>query len=134
MIILSKNRKLEDYFIDENGIITDKYGVIQKTYINQGREKFKRTPVHRIVMYTHKGYKNLDIHHIDLNPLNNKLENLVYLTRSEHMSLHNHKRNLSEETKRKISESHKGKHFSEEHKQKLSEARKAYWANKKSLN
>jgi len=33
-------------------------------------------------------------------------------------------RHLSEETKKKISESHKGKHFSEEHRKKLSESHK----------
>ena len=37
MIRLSETKVLEDYFIDENGIITDKNGIIQETYLHQGR-------------------------------------------------------------------------------------------------
>ena len=40
---------------------------------------------------------------------------------------------LSEEHKRKISESQKGKHLSEEHKRKLSESAKAYWAKRREM-
>lgn len=64
---------------------------------------------------------------------------LIFLTKSEHSSLHHkgktlsdeHRRrlseshkseNLSEETKRRLSESHKGKHLSEEGKKKVSKA------------
>ena len=56
---------------------------------------------------------------------------LIFLTRSEHLRLHNKgERNhnfgkhLSEETKRKISEAHTGKTLSEEHRRKMSEVRK----------
>ena len=38
---------------------------------------------------------------------------------------------MSEESKRKMSEAHIGKHFTEEHRRKLSEARKAHWARRK---
>ena len=134
MIILGKNKVLKDYFIDENGVITDKNGVIQKTCINRGREKFKNTAVHKIMMYTYCGYRDgkiWDIHHIDTNKLNNKLENLVYLTKADHSKLHSIGRHLLEETKRKIGEANKGqipwskgKHFSEDHKRKLSESHK----------
>lgn len=54
-------------------------------------------------------------------------------TRKKLSDSHKGKR-LSEETKRKITEAHKGKKlgpFTEEHKRKLSEARKAYWAAKR---
>lgn len=47
---------------------------------------------------------------------------LIFLTQSEHLSLHNSHR--SEETKRKISESCKGKHRSEESRRKMSDAHK----------
>lgn len=49
---------------------------------------------------------------------------LIFLTHSEHMSLHQSGKTKSEETKRKNSEAHKGKPKSEEHKRKLSEAMK----------
>jgi hypothetical protein len=115
MIRLSETKVLDDYFIDENGVVTDINGVVQKTYLSQGRPKFKNVAVHRILMYTFYGYKKLDIHHIDENKLNNTLKNLVYLTREEHTNIH-HKgkkspfygQRHSEETKQKLSESHKG--------------------------
>lgn len=84
---------------------------------------------------------------------NRKACELIFLTRSEHMSLHGDNRReetrkkLSEAnkgrthcaaTRRKMSESHKGKTplnkgkpMSDEQKRKLSEARKAYWAKRK---
>lgn len=58
---------------------------------------------------------------------------LIFLTKSEHSILHTEGENNhwfgkhhSEETKAKMSESHKGKHrtFSEEHKRKISESLK----------
>ena len=159
MIVLNKNKVLNDYFIDENGVITNKDGVIQKTQIYGNRYYFKNQYVHKIMMYTFYGYKKgYDIHHVDGNKQNNKLENLVYLTHSEHSSLHrkgkpiwNKGKHLSEETKRKISETKKGKQFSEEHKRKMSdnhvgmsgkhhsaetkrkmsEAKKLYWEKRK---
>ena len=49
---------------------------------------------------------------------------LIFLTHSEHIALHNKCRVFTEETKRKLSEAQKGKIFTEEHKQKLSKALK----------
>lgn len=62
---------------------------------------------------------------------------LIFLTHSEHISLHRKGKKFSEETKRKISEVWKGKKHSEETKCKMSEARKglntwtkgSYWFN-----
>ena len=75
--------------------------------------------------------EQIDIHHIDGNPLNNCVLNLLPLPKSEHHKLHNSGENhpnygkhLSDETKRKISESHKGKTLSDEHKKNLSESHK----------
>ena len=51
---------------------------------------------------------------------------LIFMTVTEHMSLHHKGKPVShsEETKRKISEANKDKHQSEEHKRKISEAKK----------
>ena len=139
MIQLTKSIQLLNYDIDVNGVITDKNGIIQKISIHHdNRPYFKNYPIHRIIMYTYYGYKEgYDIHHIDENLLNNKLDNLVYLTRSEHMKIHAKDRTWSEEIKHKMSDSRKGvnnsmygKHHSIQTKRKLSEARKAYLRNK----
>ena len=51
-------------------------------------------------------------------------EELIFLRRVEHVTLHHKGKQLTEEHKRKISETKKGKPKSEEHKRKMSEARK----------
>lgn len=60
---------------------------------------------------------------------NRKACELIFLTKSEHRRLH--MQNISEDTRRKMSESHKGeknsfycKHLSDEHRRKISEAMK----------
>lgn len=55
---------------------------------------------------------------------NRKACELIFLTQEEHTKLHSIGRHHSEETRRKMSESHKGKILSEETKRKLSEANK----------
>lgn len=72
---------------------------------------------------------------------NRPASELMFVTRSEHTSIHfksvlhseEHRKKISEsrkgkhpseETRKKMSESHKGKHHSEEHRQKLSESNK----------
>ena len=49
---------------------------------------------------------------------------LIFLTKSEHMRLHHLDKQLSAETRKKMSEANKGKHLAEETRQKLSEAMK----------
>ena len=94
---------------------------------------FKKMHVHRIQACTYFGYRGegWDVHHLDENKHNNALSNLQYLRHGEHMSLTNKGKYFSEETRKKLSESHrghkawnKGKPLSEETKKKLSEARK----------
>ena len=132
-MIRYKDTILEDYFIDpETAVITNSKGEIQKTKIIDGRPVFKYMEIHRIQVHTHLGYKKgCDIHHLDENKMNNSLENLVYLTKSEHTKIHANGRTLSEETKKKIGEASKGrispmkgKTLSEEVKKQISEALK----------
>lgn len=57
-----------------------------------------------IIIYLIKKYFNIidgkyylkpeiDVHHIDKNGLNNDINNLIPLTRSEHTSIHNNEKN-----------------------------------------
>ena len=142
-MIKFRNLILENYSIDPiTAVITNSKGEVQETKIRDGRPYFKSMAIHKIQAHTYYGYKkDYDIHHLDENKMNNSLENLVYLTHSEHAKLHNkgkifsnevkikmsiaHKReNLSEETIRKMSDSQKGKKLSEETRRKMSDARK----------
>ena len=115
-MIKFRNLILENYSIDPiTAVITNSKGEIQKTKIRDGRPYFKGHKVYEWQMHTHVGYKKgMDIHHIDKNKMNNSLENLVYLTRSEHIKMHsNGNKNMfgkhhSEDAKRKMSEAHKG--------------------------
>lgn len=109
-MIRYKNKEFEDYNIDPvTAVITDQNGVVQKTYMIRGRLVFKKMHVHCIMANTYLGYKpKMDIHHLDENPLNNSLSNLVYLTRREHRRLHMTGKPHSEEAKAKISDAMKG--------------------------
>lgn len=131
MIILGKDKVDERYNIDDNGVITDLQGNVQKTKFHHNRPIFKSQYIHKIQMWTKFGYRDTKIwviHHIDQNKLNNSIDNLEFKTRSEHIKLHKKGIHHSAETKKKISIGNKGIHyywkgkkFSEEHKSKLSD-------------
>ena len=133
-MICYKDTIFPDYFIDPiTATITNSKGEIQKTSIHKdGRPYFKGHRLHEWQVHTHYGWKQgMDIHHLDENKLNNSLANLVYLTKSEHSKIHNKiGKKLSDETKRKLSESLKGnknmlgKHHTEDVKRKISESHK----------
>ena len=127
MIRFNENKIDLRYNVNQNGDITDLDGIIQKTKMNNGRPCFKGTPVHKIVMYTLNEWRDgrkWAIHHLDENKLNNSIDNLVYLTRSEHNRLH-----------MKGNKYCLGRHlkFTEEHKERLSEAHKGQKAWNKGL-
>ena len=125
-MIQYKDKIFPEYFIDPiTAVITNLKGEIQKISIHKdGRPYFKCHTLHEWQVHTHLGYKKgFDIHHIDENKMNNSLENLVYLTRSEHAKIHNKiGKKLSEETRRKMSDARKRENLSEETRRKLSEA------------
>ena len=84
-----KDSIIPGYFIDENGTIYDSENNIQEAYINGGYPHFKRRGIHQLVIHSFIGYKKrFDIHHLNEDKFDNRLENLVYLTRAEHRRLH----------------------------------------------
>ena len=83
MIVLGKDKTLDNYFIDENGVITDLKGKIQHLVLHRGRYVFKHISVHQIQMWTNYGWRDGKIwviHHKDENKLNNNLDNLEWCT------------------------------------------------------
>jgi hypothetical protein len=66
-----------------------------KTFLNQGhrytRRDGKKIAEHRAIMEDHLGHplsRDEIVHHIDRNPLNNNLDNLMVMTRADHLILH----------------------------------------------
>lgn len=125
-------------------ILHTKFGnaKIQNGYyqIISSKEGNLRKYLHRLIWEDFYGCEVPDgyvIHHRDFNKLNNCILNLQLMRNKDHMSLHktgknnhNYGKYLSEETKHKLSESHKGKTLSEETKQKISENHARYWEGK----
>lgn len=102
----------------------DKRGYLKVNLYKSSKYSSKR--VHRLVATAF--IPNLDnktqVNHIDGNKQNNTVSNLEWCTNSENMQ-HAWRTGLrNEETKRKISESLKGKHHTEETKKKMSESHK----------
>jgi len=102
--------------------------------VNLCKDKIsKHKQVHRLVHEAHIGKleDGYDAHHINEDKEDNYVENLKQIPKFEHSSFHkkgeNHplfRKHHSEETRKKISERHKGKHLSEEHKKKISKSKK----------
>lgn len=131
----------EDVAIDLKGRIYNvKTNETIKTRICRGREFYKRYGVHTIQVSSNSNawFPGCDVHHLDKNPLNNALSNLVCLSKSEHISLHTKSKPKSDEARQNMSDAHKGQHAwnrgiscSEEQKKKQSDAIKGrkWWNN-----
>ena len=102
---------------------------------------------HRLETHNSDGERRLvDISHKELKALgmyyNRPASELIFLTESEHHSLHDEGENNpmygkhhSEESKKRIGAAHKGKHHSEESKKRIGAAKKGTcWFNNRKIN
>lgn len=101
--------------------------------ITSSKEGNKGKLLHRVIFEDFYNIKldeefpeGIHIHHIDGNPLNNAIWNLMPMAKGDHSSMHNKGSKLSEEHRRQISERMKGeknpmygKHLSKKTKEKL---------------
>ena len=104
-------------------------------YFNGKRQQW---PLHRLVatVWLRALKKNEDVHHKNKLPCCNCLSNLQIKDQKQHVVEHKVGSKLSQQTKNKISNSHKGKKrapFSQQWKRKMSESTKKYWQNKKKV-
>lgn len=109
-------------------------GAIDKLgYVHVGKPKgYKHNFLHQYIWMVANGCdipEGYDVHHIDHNPSNNSIYNLELKKRKEHLSEHKIGTHHTEDTKNKMSKSHKGennpfygKYHSEESKKKMSNA------------
>lgn len=113
-----KNSIIPGYFISEEGKIYDSNGVEQEQKFCQSRGYFyfKRHGVHQMMAHSFFGYKEgFDVHHKNEIKTDNRLDNLMYLTRADHISLHKTGKKyclgkkLSPVTKQKMSAARKDK-------------------------
>lgn len=70
-----------DYVPEHRLIIEEHYNLFDKKYFNIIDGKYYLKP-------------EIDVHHIDKNGLNNDINNLIPLTRSEHTSIHNNEKTI----------------------------------------
>lgn len=124
--MLKQSQDYPDYWCDEEGNIYKDGAQVTDLLIHAGyyTTRVSHIKVHRLIYFTFfpDTDRSLDVHHVNFDRFDNRLSNLVGLSRSEHMHLHNSA--MSDEHKRKMSESHKGKVLSEDTRQKIGKARK----------
>ncbi len=109
----------------------DRYGYLQVSLRKNSKVYTKL--VHRLVAsaFIPNPEGKTQVNHIDGDKTNNKVDNLEWCTAKENIQHAWNTGLKNEETKRKISEAHKGKHHTEETKRKISESHKGKLAGEK---
>ena len=122
------------YLIGKNGeVINKRTGITLKPQTNKDGYKVVKLrkdnkahtkSIHRLVMETHNPIDNPHLYHAHHKGLksDNRLEKLEWELVADHISKHNKRRVVSEETRRKISEAKIGVKKSEETRRRMSEA------------
>ncbi len=92
----SKSCRGEHHHLYKNGKNIDKSGHVKiLDYTHPKRNCINRIFEHRVVMEKHIGRYLRDdeiVHHINFNPSDNRIENLVIMSNSDHSRLHRNKR------------------------------------------
>jgi len=135
--IMKLHPTFTNYLISENGEVINKKTnrtlrpqTNEKGYLFVGLMKDKKQhtkTINRLVMETYNPIENDNLyhaHHQNEIRSDNRLENLKWKLIPNHIREHHKGKVVSEETKRKMSESLKSRVITEEHKKKLSETMK----------
>ena len=83
-----------NYTITDTGLVYGKNNILLKTVMHKGylcvTVHGHKTPVHRLVAKTYipNPENKPEVHHIDENVLNNNANNLMWVTRKEHLIFH----------------------------------------------
>ena len=121
---VSRDGEVYSFFRDRKLTLQpDGNGYLKVTLVKD--KKAHTRLVNRLVLETYDPIENAHLyhaHHENRIRNDNRLENLEWELIAEHLS--EHKQNVSEETRKRMSEAQKGKVFSEETRRKLSEAGK----------
>jgi hypothetical protein len=126
-----------NYLITENGdVINKKTGRMIKSsdngtgYLQVCLRKDKKSHfrlINRLVMETYDPIENQHLYHAHHNNEirdDNRLENLKWELKAEHLRKHQKGKVVGEETRRKMSEAKKGRVLTEEHRRKIGESMK----------
>jgi len=101
--------------------------------ITSGKEGYHGKRLHRLIWESYYGEipEGMLVHHRNGIKTDNSIQNLELISHSEHTHMHNKDRIFSDESRRKMSESHKGKVNSQATRKKMSENNARYWKGKK---
>jgi uncharacterized Zn finger protein (UPF0148 family) len=129
---ISITKRREKHHNWKGGVMIDSSGRIFIRQMQGGYKAQARIIIEKKLKRVLKS--NELVHHINGDPSDDRIDNLIVLTRSKHISTHNKGRIYSLETRRKIGEKSKGRIFNAEARKKISEASKKMWEKRRRKN